>query len=587
MGGNNAPIMVNGGNVYDSPLGYDAPINYDTGQVNLSSLGVEWSLKKARQEVIRRLSFVVEPVKVQRTFDQLRQTVSTALGFTYVGTPAPRTMASLRLDLLRRLGFSAQATADAWAPGVKELLTNFLSEAQVALQHQYRLSVSTPLASFHDDADVTTLDPWAVFLLALANSKAHHGQQDYDQLGGYITTVAKSADVDQIINTAQDSLLQRYAMDRYTDGKAPLVEGNDKTLIDGVAVEMQAIADAKAKYGQKDAEDYYSRLQEMAQRRPFDLDAMVDSFIRDAQDQLYQQYKELRTERWWTIQCVPGANLYDVPLDLDQYLDFRRITWAGMGDDIEAAVQAQGGKAPEALARANAYFKSTQEQLKQLERVVNKAGGPEKVYNAVMAGAGEGGTTLKRVMEALPDDGKKSLTAAVLNRMGRPTPGQAGLPAEQFSPGTFMTNWSKLSDEARRELFGHYGPGFAKDMDQIARVADNIKSGSQVFANPSGSANRAAAYTYGAALVASLMDVSGVSTASLLGSGAGANVVARAMANPRFVKWLARATTAPVGSVAGSLASLRNIAANTNDPELKQIAEQLGNAEEEDGQAAE
>ncbi|HEL4112199.1 TPA: hypothetical protein UM343_002350 [Stenotrophomonas maltophilia] len=203
---------------------------------------------------------------------QLRQTVSTALGFTYVGTPAPRTMASLRLDLLRRLGFSAQATADAWSPGVKELLTNFLSEAQVALQHQYRLSVSTPLAPFHDDADVTTLDPWAVFLLALANGKAHHGQQDakayYDQLGGYITTVAKSADVDQIINTAQDSLLQRYAMDRYSDGKAPLVEGDDKTLIDGVAVEMQAIADAKAKYGQKDAEAYYGRLQEMAQRRP-------------------------------------------------------------------------------------------------------------------------------------------------------------------------------------------------------------------------------------------------------------------------------------------------------------------------------
>ncbi|WP_295550909.1 hypothetical protein [uncultured Stenotrophomonas sp.] len=166
-----------------------------------------------------------------------------------------------------------------------------------------------------------------------------------------------------------------------------------------------------------------------------------------------------------------------------------------MGDDIEAAVQAQGGKAPEALARGSAYFKSTQDQLKQLERVVNKAGGPEKVYNAVMAGSGEGGTTLKRVMEALPDDGKKSLTAAVLNRMGRPTPGQAGLPAEQFSPGTFMTNWSKLSDEARRELFGHYGPGFAKDMDQIARVADNIKSGSQVFANPSGTGNRAAAYT--------------------------------------------------------------------------------------------
>ena len=337
MGGNNAPIMVNGGNVYDSPLGYDAPIKYDTGQVDMGSIGVEWSLKKCREEVILRLGFVVAPVKVQRTFGQLRAAVATSLGFNYVGEPVPRTMQALRSDLLRRLGFSAQVAAGAWPPGMKELLTNFLTEAQEALQHQYRLGVGTALKPFGEDDDLTTLDPWAVFLLALANAKAHHGQTDaksyYDQLAGYISSVAKSADIDQVINTAQDSLLQRYAMDRYEDGSAPLVGPEDKTLIDGVAVEMQAIADAKAKYGQKDAEAYYGRLQEMAQRRPFDLDAMVNSIIRDAQDQLYQQYSDLRTERWWTISCVPGANLYDVPLDLDQYLDFRRITWAGILDD--------------------------------------------------------------------------------------------------------------------------------------------------------------------------------------------------------------------------------------------------------------
>ncbi|GAB3054063.1 hypothetical protein [Stenotrophomonas tumulicola] len=287
----------------------------------------------------------------------------------------------------------------------------------------------------------------------------------------------------------------------------------------------------------------------------------------------YQTFKDLRSNL--------GNGLFDFSLTPDKATTQLRGVYRAMGDDIEAAVAAQGGQAPAALARANAYFKSTQEQLKQLERVVNKNGGPEKVYNAVMAGAGEGGTTLKRVMEALPDDGKKSLTAAVLNRMGRPTPGQAGLPAEQFSPGTFMTNWSKLSNEARAELFGHYGPGFAKDMDQIARVADNIKSGASFFANPSGTANRAAAYTYGAALVASMMDVTGTTTSQLLGAGLAANGGARLLTSPRFVKWLARATTAPKGSVAGSLSSLRNIATSSNDGELEDIAEQLRKAQQE------
>ena len=53
-------------------------------------------------------------------------------------------------------------------------------------------------------------------------------------------------------------------------------------------------------------------------------------------------------------------------------------------------------------------------------------------------------------------------------------------------------------------------------MDRIARVADNIKDGSKVFANPSGTANRAAALTYGGALVASLLDPSMESTGALL-----------------------------------------------------------------------
>ncbi|MDT3473856.1 hypothetical protein [Stenotrophomonas maltophilia] len=184
-------------------------------------------------------------------------------------------------------------------------------------------------------------------------------------------------------------------------------------------------------------------------------------------------------------------------------------------------------------------------------------------------------------MEALPLDGKKALTAAVLNRMGRPNPGQAGMAAEQFSPGTFMTNWNKLSDEARHELFRQYGPGFEKDMNQIARVADNIKGGAKVFANPSGSGSRLAAYGYGAALVGSLFDLTGTTASSLVVGGLGANAAARMLTNPDFVKWLARATKAPAGSIQSGLGSLRNIANNQNDPELKEIAEQLRQSEEE------
>lgn len=109
----------------------------------------------------------------------------------------------------------------------------------------------------------------------------------------------------------------------------------------------------------------------------------------------------------------------------------------------------------------------------------------------------------------------------------------------EFSAQTFLTNWNKLSPEARRALFDRYGPSFSKDMDRIARVAENIKTGAQVYANPPGTANRLAALTYGGALVSSLFTGG---TVGLLSAGAGLNLLARGLTKPWVVRWLADST---------------------------------------------
>ncbi|WP_140726548.1 hypothetical protein [Pseudomonas sp. Hp2] len=153
-----------------------------------------------------------------------------------------------------------------------------------------------------------------------------------------------------------------------------------------------------------------------------------------------------------------------------------------------------------------------------------------------MSGTRDGGTTLRAVMQSLPKDGQRAVSAAVIKRMGLPTPGQASIGADQFSAATFLTNWNRLSPEGRRALFDRYGPAFSQDMSRIASVADNIKSGAKVYANPSGTANRSASITYGAALVASLLDPSMATTGTLVADDAGANLTARAFTNPSFVK---------------------------------------------------
>ncbi len=245
-----------------------------------------------------------------------------------------------------------------------------------------------------------------------------------------------------------------------------------------------------------------------------------------------------------------GRDLADFSLSNDRPTKQLKQVYAALSQDLDEAAKAQGPKATQAMSRANNYYKMSAARLDQLERVVDKNGGPERVYNAVMAGTKDGGTTLRAVMQSLDREGQRAITGAVLKRMGLAPAGQQGAEGAEFSAQAFLTNWNKISPEARHALFDRHGASFSKDMDRIARVAENIKTGAQVYANPPGTANKVAAYTYGAALVGSLFSGG---TTGLLAAGAGLNLLARGLTKPWVVRWLADSTKVPVGSAAASL----------------------------------
>src|SRR5690606_3405004 len=251
--------------------------------------------------------------------------------------------------------------------------------------------------------------------------------------------------------------------------------------------------------------------------------------------------------------------------------ELRRLD-AALSRDMEAAAQAQGPEAVRSARRANNYTRAVADRLEQVRRVVDKNGGPERVFNAVMSGTRDGGTTLRAVMQSLPKEGQQALTAAVIRRMGLATPGAQDAAGDAFSAATFLTNWNRVSPEAKRALFDRHGPAFSRDMDRIARVADNIKQGSRVFANPSGTANRAAAMTYGAALVGSMFTGG---TAGIVASGVGANLLARWLTNPNVVRRLAQTTQAPVGALPPLISSIRAEAQEKDDPDLLELAAEL------------
>lgn len=294
----------------------------------------------------------------------------------------------------------------------------------------------------------------------------------------------------------------------------------------------------------------------------------------------YEAVKKIRTEI--------GEQLSDFTLSADRPTAELKRLYASLSQDLEEAARAAGPQAEQAARRANNYTRAAADRIEQVQRVIDKNGGPENVFNAAMSGTRDGGTTLRAVMQSLPKEGQQALTGAVIKRMGLATPGAQDSAGDVFSAGTFMTNWNKLSPEAKRALFDRYGNDFSKNMDRVARVASNIKEGGKVFANPSGTANRAAALTYGGGLIASLFDPSFVSTGGLLASGAGANWIARKLTNPNFVGWLARGTAVPVGAAAGYIQTLRAMGERSGDGELVEAAEMLAaeHAQKERGGAA-
>ncbi|QWP74608.1 hypothetical protein J5226_12950 [Lysobacter sp. K5869] len=281
----------------------------------------------------------------------------------------------------------------------------------------------------------------------------------------------------------------------------------------------------------------------------------------------YEALKKLRT--------LVGQEIENAGLMSDVPRSKWRALYGALAQDMRVAAEEAGPEAVRAWTRANNYTKHLISRMDAIVHVVDKNGGPEAVFNAALSGTRDGGTTLRAVMQSLPKEGQRAVTASVIKRMGLATPGGQDAAGDVFSAATFMTNWNRLSKEARAALFDRYGKDFSANMDRVARVASNIKEGARVYANPSGTADRAAALTYGGSLVASMFDPTLISTGGVIGGGAVARYLGGKLTDPDFVRWLANTTAVPAGAALASIQSLRALGQRQGDAELVQAADQL------------
>lgn len=287
----------------------------------------------------------------------------------------------------------------------------------------------------------------------------------------------------------------------------------------------------------------------------------------------YEAIKKLRT--------LVGQEMADSGLMSDVPRSKWKALYGALSRDLETAARGAGPEAARAFSRANNYTRVGMGRLEAIDSVIEKNGGPESVFRAALSGSREGATTLRAVMQSLPADAKRQLSAAVLRRMGRANPSAQDDVGEAFSSETFLSNWNKLAPEAKVSLFGRFGPSYVRDMEAIAKAASSIRQGAQVFRNPAGTAQAATQIATVGSLILSVASGNLPTAGYIAGGIASANVMARVLTKPEVVKWIAEQTKMPLAALPIQIARLKAEAQAGGDEETLEFARAVESAAEQ------
>jgi hypothetical protein len=134
--------------------------------------------------------------------------------------------------------------------------------------------------------------------------------------------------------------------------------------------------------------------------------------------------------------------------------------------------------------------------------------------------------------------------------MGLATVSKQGVERTVYSADTFLTNWNRMSNEARQEMFGGIPGGYSQDITTLARNVEVLKNYARILPNNSNTAQVSIfAGELGTALGSLITGtlaghpVIGASVAgAALSQAAGTHVISTALTNPETVKFLVRRT---------------------------------------------
>jgi hypothetical protein len=146
--------------------------------------------------------------------------------------------------------------------------------------------------------------------------------------------------------------------------------------------------------------------------------------------------------------------------------------------DMEAAARAAGPEAFQSWKRATNYYRAGAERIERsLDQTIN-AKSPERAFEAFRAMASEGSaradiTRMTQIKRSVSPTEWNEVSATIVDRLGRARAGAQSAEGDAFSPATFLTEWNKMTPQARSILLP---PEARRELETLARVAERAKS---------------------------------------------------------------------------------------------------------------
>lgn len=142
--------------------------------------------------------------------------------------------------------------------------------------------------------------------------------------------------------------------------------------------------------------------------------------------------------------------------------------------DMEAGAQAAGKPALDAWKRANSHYSKGSEAISKL---LDQNASPERAYEAFVAMAKKDRSTadarrMRIIRASMNKEEWGDVSASIVDRLGKSRPGQQNAEGDSFSPATFLTEWNKLSSEAKNILLPR---ATRVELEKLAKVADLVR----------------------------------------------------------------------------------------------------------------